>query len=449
MDFTVHAQGYQSRSDVRLRPDGQEHVVELTPALVVEGTVVDAETEKPIPRFNIICGYPTGVDQHPQWIPFGRFRLDFSGGEFQHKLNEPVISGIPNPGYFFKFGAEGYASKISRLVAPDEGMVRFAVRLKPAGSRIVTVLLPDGQPAAGTDIALVTPGTRTRLTPVGFPRSPEQDQDALRRTDEAGRFSFPVDDAIERVIVAGPSGYAEMTSEALKAAEIIHLVPWGRVTGIYMRQGKPTANAWLVLEPIFYRGQMLSFQGFMDWTDDAGHFSFGHVAPGIHTLYLWIMTGTGPRMTLERRQLLRMVRVKAGKTTEVEFGRQGYSVAVRPNWPSGLAAPEKRRTTVLLADHGIMPPQEMQGDVDAMVAWAIEQDRQGTFRFPQYYEMIRQAENEYLAEDVQPREYVLQIKVWNDATQQLVAGAESPLTVPVDPPTGHIDLGEIVLQPLE
>ena len=90
-------------------------------------------------RFKIVTGWPqsdpvTG-ESNPQWSTLEQFTMEFEGGEFRHAMEEAVIQGIPNPGYQFRFEAEGYLPHITRPVKPEEGKVRLEVRLKSAAAK--------------------------------------------------------------------------------------------------------------------------------------------------------------------------------------------------------------------------------------------------------------------------------------------------------------------------
>ena len=160
--FDVTAAGYMRSGDVKLQPDGTEHVITLQPALTISGTVRDAATGQPIPRFRIVTGWPNWnpIDNTTnfQWSTIDRFWLSFDGGKFQHTYEEPVLGGTPNHGFVFKFEADGYAPFVTHPVAATERDVRFDVTLNPASATEVTVLQPDGGPASGVDIGLVSPG---------------------------------------------------------------------------------------------------------------------------------------------------------------------------------------------------------------------------------------------------------------------------------------------------
>jgi hypothetical protein len=85
----------------------------------------------------------------PQWNAGGRFWPSFTGGEFRHPLQEGVIGGTPNPGYVFRFEAEGHLPFITRVYQADEGEARLDVELRPAEQVRVIAYTPWGEVAHG------------------------------------------------------------------------------------------------------------------------------------------------------------------------------------------------------------------------------------------------------------------------------------------------------------
>ena len=138
LQFGIAASGYMRTNQLKVRPDGEEHVVVLMPAVVVSGQVTDAETGKVIPQFRIVCGWPQsgfGQGESVHWSSFGRDWLSFTGGKYRHSFEDAMVGGTANPGYVLKFEAEGYSPFTARTIRPDEGEVRIDVTLKPAATQ--------------------------------------------------------------------------------------------------------------------------------------------------------------------------------------------------------------------------------------------------------------------------------------------------------------------------
>jgi hypothetical protein len=255
------------------------------------------------------------------WSSIGRFWLSFSGGKFHHFYEEPARGGTPNPGYIFKFMAEGYAPFITRPVALHEGEVQFDVALRAAAASTVTVTLPDGRPAADVDIAIVAPNAGLRLVPGGFSRANPQYGGSLLFTDGQGRFKLMPDDSVTRVIAASADGYAEATPTTLATEPVMVLQPWGRLEGTLLVQGQVGTNRTLMFQLGTLRSSGVStdFTAYQVKTDSAGHFAFAQVPPGSHKLVQLIeVPGTpSPNGMVWMHQPLTDVEIHPSETTTV------------------------------------------------------------------------------------------------------------------------------------
>ena len=140
MPFGARANGHMEIRDILAKPDGTEYIIKLPPAVVVYGTVRDAETLNPVDTFTIEAGIP-GPKQHFQsrihWLRIGRHSARFGGGTFRHTFEEPLGIGLPNPGYVLRFDAEGYSPFVTRAIKPDEGEVAFDILLESGEDRII------------------------------------------------------------------------------------------------------------------------------------------------------------------------------------------------------------------------------------------------------------------------------------------------------------------------
>ncbi len=324
--FDVSASGYMRVSDIIVRPDGQEHTITLPPSLTIVGTVRDAASGQPIPRFRIITGWP---ESHPfdnstnlHWSTIDRFWLSFDGGKFRHVYEEPVVVGTRNPSFMFKFEADGYAPFVARPVQADEGEVEFNVALKAGAITTVNVILPDGRPASGADIGLVYAGANLQLLPGGFSRRPSGSGGHLFEADARGSFTLPPDDTLTLVLAAHPSGFGEATPDALAADPKIRLQPWGRLEGVFLTAGKPATNRSVFFQ--FGKGDLRAvstdFTAYQVKTDAEGKFAFPQVPPGKHKLVELVPIEGTAGSTVWQHQPLTDVEIRPGETATITLG---------------------------------------------------------------------------------------------------------------------------------
>jgi len=456
LQFEIAATGYFRQDEVKARPDGQEHIITLLPALTISGTVVDADSCQPLPNFRIVTGWPepdyfNGVT-NAMWSTIDRFWLSFSGGKFRHQYEEAVVGGTDNRGYMLKFTADGYAPFVTRVIKPDEGEVNFNVELSRAHATGLTVMQPDGQPAAGADVGLVMPSSRLMLIPGGISRENLQVGGSLLDTDNNGKVQVPPDETIKRVVFAHATGYAEVTGADLKNLSAVQLQPWGRIEGDYFAGGKPAVDREISAQRDKYQPGDVSFdcfRGFKIKTDAAGHFVFPQVPPGdVEVVKLISQSEEGRNISTYTP--LQTVAVRAGETATIEIGKTGYTVTAKINWAGGEQAPANASFHGTLASDLPMPspPDEIKNDAMALSQWRRSPEVQAAMKAIQRFPLEMTPDGTVSAENVPAGDYVIsagysqQFKP-GETPPQFYFGGHLKVTVPADPPTGTLDAGQI------
>jgi hypothetical protein len=339
LEFAVTAAGHV-RVSMELRPSDEEQVIILQPSLVINGVVRDAVTGELIPRFRIGIGWPekeADGSMHPSWSTIDRFRLNITGGRFRHVLDEPVVGGgVANPGYVFRFEADGHAPFVTRVYEPNEGEVRLDVQLRPVEDIWVSVYLPDGRIARDAQAGFVAPGSNARLVPGGFAGALGYSMAGVRRVDALGRFVVPDDESIERVVIAHTEGYAESSPGELRRVSAVRLRPWARVEGVWRENGQSVANGEVSLLWRTNRPVDMDAGAFQVNTDTDGRFTFPKVPPGSLQLITW-RTTSDPRMG-KSPQVVAIFTAGAGETNQFVIGDE----PVPPAQSSGGIEPGPR-----------------------------------------------------------------------------------------------------------
>lgn len=454
LTFSYAKTGFMRQDDVRIEADGQEHVITLSPALVVSGTVADAESGAPIPKFRIACGWPSpGIDGviRPSFSNIDRFWLSFADGKFQHAFEEPLIMGMKsNPGYMLKFEAEGYASVVSRVLKEEEGHVTLEVKMAKAADLPVTVLLPDGSPAADVEVGLLAPGTDLQLTPGGFSRWNSQNTGGLLRTDRQGQFKLPPDDAVEQVAAASAAGFAQAAAAALRANPTLQLQPWGRIEGGFAA-GARAAGRKISLGPVKVGavGIQFNFQAYQVLTDAGGRFVFPQVPPGTWQLVHLVPQNHGDR-TVWTHAPIQDVTMRPGETLSLTLGTGTRSVAARLRLPAGIERGPDARVFASVHTPFPKPPAEAQKDPEALQRWAQTPEVRALAEKARGYPLRENEDGTWVADEVPPGQYVLSVQVMGkpaaDGSMQPVAMMETPVALPNGEPTDVVDLGELILQ---
>lgn len=326
--LTIAAAGMQT-TDVRVKPDEEEHVITLAPALTISGSVRDAATDQSISRFRMIIGSVSG-STNAVW---GR-SLDFKDAKFRY-LEEQEEGGIgKRRALVFRFEAEGYAPIVTRVVGPDESEVQLDIAMQATASTAVTVVLPDGRFATNADIGILIPGTQWSMNQNGLLRAIGSTRGKVLSTDDEGRFALPPTEAGTRVIAVHPDGYAEATPAALATEPTMRLQPWGQLEGtLFSSRGKAATGWALRLNSIGLGNLMLYYGPDRVEADADGHFVFPKVPPGQFKLAKQNLRGatrTNPLLALPIT--IADVAIRSGETTTVTVG--AYTVTARLRWPA-------------------------------------------------------------------------------------------------------------------
>jgi RNA polymerase sigma factor (sigma-70 family) len=334
LEFDCSAPGHMRVSDLLLHPDDQEHEITLPPALVISGTVRDADTGAMVPRFKLGIGWPEqDPDGSPtiRWSTIDRFWPSFTRGEFRHSLEEPVIGGTTNRGYVFRFEAAGYAPFVTRAYGADEGEVTLDIRLHRAEETPVAISTPAGRPANDAQIALLAPGNQLRLTPGGFSTLGSMGSTCLRKADAQGQFVLPKDDAVQRIAIAHPEGYLECPADDLRQSRAVRLQPWAHVEGVWLEQGQPVANREVSLDfsHKVERALSLEYSAYRTETDDHGHFAFPQIPAGLFDVMFWGESADQHGARFGRHAL--SVEARPGETNQVILGAADSAGAADTN----------------------------------------------------------------------------------------------------------------------
>jgi hypothetical protein len=317
----VTASGFIGAGGITTRAGGAELVVNLVSNLVASGTVRDATTGAPIPKFRVRAGKPD--TQGPHFSDLDRFVLNFAGGEFRHTYDEAVTLG-ENKGYLFRFEADGYEPFVSRLIAPDEGYAELEVNLRPASTRSLAVLNPDGTPAVWTDVGLLdlTKGNCLGLAPGGFERYHYQRTDgALQKTDANGAVKLRSTDDFHWLAAANAAGYLETNVDNLADGAIIQLQPWGHIEGVLPEDYKSRSDKWEVwiqlIQPRL--NAIMAGLSFHVPADASGNFVLPRVPPGRMWVMFGVKTPTSATTWTYTGGKTKEVEVHPGETVQVAF----------------------------------------------------------------------------------------------------------------------------------
>jgi beta-lactamase regulating signal transducer with metallopeptidase domain len=343
--FVFQKNGYSPIDNRQLPLDGDDVVtVEMVPAGLILGKVLDAATGKPIRAFNVQI---TFSPERQPGDPSSGLRSDlinpgqaFQSNEGRFKLSE-LLAGMPLQ---VMISAQGYERHVTKRVAaavPDEARVN-EFRLDPLDTASLRTYHgrlrdADGKPVAGAQVRLIAARDRDPDQRAQFPfnwtmihngqlaQQPNVFRFLQSSTDARGLFEFtgiPKGTEVElawwgRGIAPGRADHMQRHAEQEEGWFDITLPAPARIAGKIDRKSYTTAG----------RIQLTSSNGLCDYTDlelkpDQVDFAFEDLAPGQYTVHL--MTAfepiPGQPGALTNRALTTAtVTLAAGDRVRVEF----------------------------------------------------------------------------------------------------------------------------------
>jgi hypothetical protein len=339
--YVVSASSYQSQENIKLTPNGAEHVVRLHksaespsdnqplvhhplhPEVHVVGTVVDAESRRPISKFQVLT-----YDESMSGSQPGSTRQESAGssgadGKFSFTINGDVRFNV------LEIQSDGYWPVRLTNQEPFTAEIRPEVALKPATGVAGFVQLPSGAPAVGAAAILRTSsGSAYMRNPGNI-----EGKDALDNqttTDSDGHFAFQPRLDVRALIVAHKAGFAEISSDQFSATNIVMLQPWGRVSGTLKIGRRSGANETMLLHNWFFRGTLPSEMPpfsvmYSVKTDADGHFEMECVPPGDWSISHQLNFKDGKPGIVPVGQDT-PIHVLPGQTTQVTIGGVGRRI---------------------------------------------------------------------------------------------------------------------------
>jgi beta-lactamase regulating signal transducer with metallopeptidase domain/uncharacterized GH25 family protein len=270
----VFKQGYMSTRRAPVTASDEETVLTLYPPLVITGTVTDVVTGAPVHMFRVRQGQiPIGGKDLYWGLDAG---TPFTGDTYSYRFDEPLVNG-----HFLRVEAPGYKPADSRAFQWNEGAQPFDFRLQPAPGPSGVVLLPDGKPAAGAEVAVTTRDSHLSFS-AGY--LPGDATGEIVKTDADGRFTLlpRLDNDAYLLLVVHDAGYAEITGENFAKSNRLTLRPWGRIEGRVLLGREPDVDREVCFSPDTGNdswGFVFGY-GYTTKTDDDGRFHFDRVISG-------------------------------------------------------------------------------------------------------------------------------------------------------------------------
>lgn len=309
---------------------GTEVVLTLKPVLRVRGKVMDADTGRPITRFQMVPGFGR-KGAEPYWDRMHAKTMP--GSEYECTFN------FPRDGYLIRIEAEGYAPAVSPTYSGEEGTVSFDFRLKYGGPQAGirgTVKDSSGKPVAGAPVALAI-GRRPIYVQNG--NTADNQHYPSARTDESGSFSISFGEDVTAVVVVADQGFARAPGNRAAGPLDIRLEPWGQIEGVMKIGSRPAADEQAVLlddRDFQALGVLLDYRS---GVDNTGRFVIERVPAGTYRIGREVIFNETGDSSMRGSTSVVPVVVKAGTTTRVTIGGTGRAIMGRVAMPPGTTKP--------------------------------------------------------------------------------------------------------------
>ncbi|MGO9204204.1 MAG: sigma-70 family RNA polymerase sigma factor [Limisphaerales bacterium] len=431
ISFSVLKDGYFTSRNNTLLADGQEHALTLHPQLTVAGRVTDAQTKQPVAFFKAI---PDPYRNETTYGTNGQFELTFT------ESSQPLVVRIE---------ADGYEPAASQPLAAGATNMTCDFELKrhiPEEAVEGVVLLPDGNAAAGAEVALrcehpVVLGKAGLVNP---------DDSTATHAGADGHFSFKAGLAARAVVAVHQQGFASLPITPTNHSVSMQLQPWGRIEGVLRLATQPNSGQPISLSAALGPGGEetvgLSLGAYTTETDEQGNFVFDQAPPGQFNLYLAKPVPSSH---------VTPVQIQPGATTVVQIGGTGAILSGRLalskpgqviDWSKQLIFPTLQ--TKLPIPAGLSPP--------AQAEWHRKYSESEEGRAARNYPLDVRADGAFTVEDVPPGDYELSGQLSDAAVDlprrfvgHIIGSFQQDVTVPQPADgqsTGKIDLGAVTVQ---
>jgi hypothetical protein len=297
----------------------------------------------------------------------------FEGGHFRHRFTES-LEKTAQPQVVIRLEADGFQPWYSRPLQINEGEVRLDANLKPAREFSLTILQPNGLPAANAQVGLLRKGDTFSLQGTRFSRNPlGTDRFSLRTSDSAGRVHLSEDEEITSTLIVHSEGFSRVPFATLNRVSQIQLQPWGRLEVEFTGTDGAIDHAWLQPADSLNTDLTLDFDAAHQQADAARRCRFDNVPPGewvVHQVRPNVRPDGGKSYTPGQSKSAHVV---AGETLSVKMGDAGSRLSGTLRIPESEGIEGAWVGSLREIDDNLpKPPPEIVSNSKAIAEWRLQ-----------------------------------------------------------------------------
>ncbi len=204
----------------------------------ITGTVIDADSEKPITEFEVIGGCkwdPNGIDI---WDLIAE-KITSPQGYF-NKTKSNFLTHASPAWVAVKINAKGYLPAQTPWIQIDQKMSPITICLEKAQILSSTLCYSDGAAVSDADVILIPPSSRVYIRNGKLVENFSDSERKVIKTDAKGHFEFTKQSALTTIIVLDYYGYLVTDTDNLK--DKLPLIPWAYVTGLVDMDSDANSN---------------------------------------------------------------------------------------------------------------------------------------------------------------------------------------------------------------
>jgi hypothetical protein len=292
--------------------------------LIVSGSVLDAQTSEPVPRFTVRLA----EIQNPDFAPESTF-IGTAGRNGTFAM--PVTTPNNFQRYLVEISAEGYLPQVSSALSLSSGGQQLKFLLKKGRNLEGEIVAADGStPVSGAHVFLCNATAGVYMDKPAEARDISGDLPEVT-TGANGRFHFEPRADAHTIVVVHPSGYLEIPAAEFQKTNRFRLQPYGIIEGTLQVNGKPAAGESVGVSTFIYPWgdgirNFPPLQLYLTATTDAdGRFRFEKVPPGEREIHHTLKRRAG-RIGPIPNSNRTFVQVEPGKISRVELGKSGQQV---------------------------------------------------------------------------------------------------------------------------